>query len=296
MNKDSNTDFCIVIDFKKDSENPTRIFQTMTELINSFQEFDSSILKGIDTKLEPVLILEDIERGSLKTILSNKLKGIPDEVLKSGDWKQVLGHYLVKAKFILINNLEGKTHITDGELINNIQKELVEEAENTDVKLFPHYHPIPIPHLISTIDKVNKSLKHLNCDDKAVISSESGVATFNLELDFTATEIEDLLTKEEIANESIMILKVKKPDYLGTSMWDFKFGEKSISAKIIHESWLVKFQHRKIDIRPGDSIKAKVNIIVKYGHDNSLIGQTYEILEVIEILPLNPLTQTAMEV
>jgi hypothetical protein len=70
-------------------------------------------------------------------------------------------------------------------------------------------------------------------------------------------------------------------------MWEFKHNNKLIPAKIIDENWLIRFQMRKIDIRPGDSIKAKVNTIVKYGHDNNVIGVFHEILEVLEVIPLN---------
>jgi len=187
-----------------------------------------------------------------------------------------------------LNKLEGKTEITDAQVIQDIQYELVEEAKKTDVKFLPLYEPIPIPKLIKSIDEINKSLSYLDNKDKAYFQSKiSGDASFNLSLDFTPETIEDLLTKESLSNESILILKVKNPEYLCTSMWELKHNNKIIFAKILHESWLVQFQQRKIDIRPGDSLKAKVNIIVKYGHDNNVIGISHEIIEVLEVLPLN---------
>jgi len=289
-------DFCIEIDFTKDSENPVRIFQAMTDLITSFQDFDSNILKGIDSKLEPVILLEDIEKGSLRTWLSSKIKGVPDEAIKSGDWKKIIGNYLVKAKYIVINRLDGTTHLTDGKIIEDIQYELVEEAKKTDIKLFPHYQPMPLVKLVSSIEKINKSLKHLDKRDKAMVKSQYGDTSFNLDLDFTAEDIEEFLTKEKIENESIMILKVKKPDYLGNSMWDFRFNGKNISAKIEDDSWLIKFQQRKIDIRPGDSLKANVNTIVKYGHDNNVISHNYEVIKVIDILPQTDNSQFILDV
>lgn len=289
------SDFCITIDFEKGSENPSRVFQTMTDLISAFQKLDSNLIKGLDAHLDPVILLEDVEIGSLKTWLSNKLKGIPDEAIKSGDWKQLIGNYLVNAKYIIINKIDGKTQITDAKMIEDIQFELVEEARKTDVKLFPHYEPIPIPKLIQSIDEINKSLSYLDKKDKAFFQSEiSGDTTFNLSLDFSPETISDLLTKESISNKSVMILKVKKPDYLGTSMWEFRHSNKTIPAKIIDESWLIQFQQRKIDIRPGDSIKATVNTIVKYGHDNNVIGISYEIIKVLSILPLNNLNQISL--
>lgn len=292
MKEELKADFCITIDFDRQSENPTRIFQTMTDLINAFQSFDKDLLKGIDTQLEPVILLENVESGSLKTWLLSTIKGTPDEALKSGDIKKILGHYLVKCKYILINKLEGTTEISDANFINDIRKDLYEEAIRTDIKSFPYYEPIALPRLIDNIDKINKSLSSLSSNDKVLFEgSEQGEkASFNMTLNFTPSTIEDMLTKETLSDTSTMILKVKKPDYLGTSMWDFKYGAKTIQAKVLDDGWLIQFQKRKIDIRPGDSIRAKVATTVKYGHDNGILATTYELIKVEEILPLNDIS------
>ena len=84
-----------------------------------------------------------------------------------------------------------------------------------------------------------------------------------------------------------MILKVKKPDYLGESKWDFRHGRRSFPAKIIHKEWLENFQDREIDIRPGDSIRAMVEMTDKYDFNEELIGTDYNILQVIEVIQIN---------
>ncbi len=137
------------------------------------------------------------------------------------------------------------------------------------------------------MNNVNRALSNLDANrgDEAVFQYGEEEVKFNLELKFTTEQLEDLLTKERIESITTMILKVKKPDYLGTSMWDFKHAGRLIPAKIIDADWLQKFQNRKIDIRPGDSIRAKVNCIVKYGHDNSVVGNAYEIVQIEKVLP-----------
>jgi hypothetical protein len=47
-------------------------------------------------------------------------------------------------------------------------------------------------------------------------------AEFNLTFNLALESIEDLIAKETLSSESEMLLKVKKPDYLGESIWDFK--------------------------------------------------------------------------
>ena len=94
------------------------------------------------------------------------------------------------------------------------------------------------------------------------------------------------MTKEAIANTNQMILKVKKPDYLGESMWELKHDTKSFLAKILDTEWLKSFQQRKFDIRPGDSLRVELEIIVKYGYDSEVISTHYNVLNVNEILPM----------
>ena len=91
-----------------------------------------------------------------------------------------------------------------------------------------------------------------------------------------------------------MILKVKKPDYLGESKWDFRHGGRSFPAKVIHREWLESFQNRDVDIRPGDSVRSKVEIINRYDFDGELISTDYNILQVIEVIQLSSPKQIEM--
>lgn len=277
-------DFCIVIDFDKGSSNPERIFMAMSNIITSFNKLDDSLIKSIDKGIQPVLILEDIEAGSIKTWLRQLLNQVNDDTLKNLDWKPSVGQYLVKAKYIVLNFLEGKTKVTDSKEIKKLQNDLFELAEKTDVTRFPAYTPISVPNLIDNIDRINIALQPLNEKDKVSFLSNQGDATFNLDFNFVPQEIEDLLTKETLENTTIMILKVKKPDYLGTSQWEFKYDKRTIYCKISDTNWLTSFQQRKEDVRPGDSIKASVKTSVKYGYDMNVINTHYEIIKVDSIL------------
>ncbi|MCA2854711.1 MAG: hypothetical protein IM572_06270 [Chitinophagaceae bacterium] len=276
MPNNNQVDFCIEIDYKKDSENPARVFEAMSGLIKAFQAFDSDLIKSIDNKIEPILLLEDIEIGSIKAWLANGLRGIPDDAIKDLDWKKIVGNYLIKAKYILINKLSGKTLLTDASEIEDIQYELLEEAKKTNLKQFPSYTSIKMQTLVHNISNINSALKPLSKEDTASFKTGFGDASFNLELDISPESLEELVTKEKIASEVVMILKVKQPDYLGNAQWTFKYNGRLVYAKIINDEWLKKFQEREIDIRPGDSLRAKVTTTVNYGHDYEVIGHHYE--------------------
>jgi len=283
MDKNINADFCIEIEYKKGSENPSRVFKAMSSIIESIQQIDIDLIGSIDHTIQPVLLLEDIESCCIKAWLRNVLSKVDDDALKSLDWKKQVGKYLVNAKYLLINFLDGKTQITDKQELLDLQKNILQLAENTDVKTFPDYTPLSQNKLIHCLDLINKSTSHLEKEDKVKYINDDASTAFNLDFNFSPEVIADLLTKEKISSTQVMILKVKKPDYLGSSKWEFKH-EKSIFCKILDEQWVGNFQNRKIDIRPGDSLRAKVKVIVNYGYDNEIVSTDYEILEVEKVI------------
>lgn len=256
----------------------------MASIIEAFEEFDNDLVKHIDNKIETILLLEDVEKGSLKAKLINILKGIPDEAIEEFEWKKLVGHYLLKAKYIILDRLEGKVILTDAEEIEAIEMEISKIASETGVDKIPTYVPTNKKILIKNISNINESIKDLNEKDQAYVKSDLGDAKFNLTLSIDSENLEELLTNESIKSNTKMILKVKKPDYLADSQWTFKHGSKTINAKITDLEWLANFHNRKIDVRPQDSLVCEVEINAKYDHNYELIGSTHEIVKVIRLI------------
>ena len=88
-------DFTLRIDFKRGEPNSYRIFQAADLMIRALQGLDATLVGAIDTKIEPVMVLEEIESGSLIIWLRNILTAADDEALKKLDWKPAVGKYLV---------------------------------------------------------------------------------------------------------------------------------------------------------------------------------------------------------
>jgi hypothetical protein len=157
-------------------------------------------------------------------------------------------------------------------------------AEQTGVRQIPAYQPISHKEIIISIEKINNAIKSLSKTDNASYRTQEDIVSFNLDLHISPESMEDLITREELESKCKMIMKVKKPDYLGESKWEFIFDNHIIHVKIIDAEWLKKFQNREIDVRPGDSIRAEVLVKTKYGYDFSVIGIYYEALTILEVL------------
>ena len=172
-------DFGIEVRFVPGTPDPSRVFRSMSALIESFQVFDKELVQSIDSAIDPILLLEDIEIGSIRTWLRNAITSIDDSALKDGDWKKVVGAYLLKAKYILVKNLEGKTEITNRADIRQIEAEILEAAKATDIQRISTYRPIPGTKIIEAVGNIGNALTPLQSDDSARLLTLEGDAAFN---------------------------------------------------------------------------------------------------------------------
>lgn len=289
----TDADFGIRIDFKKGEGNPQRVFQSAVAMIGAMQRLDHALCAAVDTSLEPLMVLEEIETGSLIIWLKNILHRIDDEALKTLEWKPIVGRYLVRSKYAYIrwaNRADGERTIQA--LAGDIRK----IAEETDVKQFPDYAPPSTIALADATKGIENAKAYLVDGDKiSYVVPDQPPADFDLAVRWDEKDLERMLVKETVKAENMpMTLIVKKPDYLGKSKWDFRHGGKMISANVGDEEWLRKFQTRQIDVRPGDAIRCTVNVENHYGYDNELVSETFAITKVTQILE-NQIQQSELD-
>lgn len=281
-----NADFCITVDFERESESPSRVFRTMTGLIESFESLDRVLVESVDVNIRPVMLLEDIETGSLRAWLRAQLERVPDDAIGTLDWKRIVGQYLVRSKYALLNWTSGRARISNRREVLGLQQDLQQLAEETGVNAIPAYAPPEAKRLLTSMQGVSEALSHLRPHDKARLLTPDGEAPFNAEFAIEPATLDEILTKEVLSGQSTMILKVKKPDFLGESQWEFRHGRRSFQGKIVDLDWLQRFQARKVNVQPGDALRALVTVEVMYGHDGEAIGDRYVIDKVLDVIDL----------
>src|SRR5688572_20764712 len=80
------SDIEIKIDFVEGGSS-ARVFDIAADLIRAFEDLDSVLLSSVDSQISTSLILEDVQKSSLKIFLRNVLRQADDEALKTLDWK-----------------------------------------------------------------------------------------------------------------------------------------------------------------------------------------------------------------
>jgi hypothetical protein len=277
-------DFGIELNYQPFSEAPSRIFKAMSALIDSFQEIDQDLVRSISSRIHPVLLLEDIESGSLRAWLRNALEMADDEAVKSGDWKKVVGAYLVRAKRVIIDFLDERSTVTSPAEIGELQQRLVEAAAATDVLHIPAYRALPPDRIANSIRLLAEAVSSLQEGDSANYLSEGDTKAINLTFNLSPESIEALLVRETYTNTATMILKVKKPDFLGDSMWEFRYEGRTIPAKITDSVWLNQFRDGAVILHPGDAMRTTVTSTVQYGYDGEVVRSRHEIVQVLGLI------------
>ena len=286
---ESTAAFAITVDFVRGKGDPSRPFQTMIDLMDSLARFDRDLVKSIDVTIEPVLLLENIETGSIKSWFISALRSIDDTAIRSGDWKKLVGDYVVKGKYALLKRLEGAASVTDEGLIGEIQAELLEEAEKTELRGLLGYTPMSRTRLAAHIADVTDSLKLLDDGDTATFETRQGpTVPFNKSLRVNDEELTELLAVQKVTNDDELILKIKKPDFLGASMWEFRYDGHTIEASIQDDEWLKEFHDGVVAVLPGGALRVTVRIEAAYDAENESLPPRYTVLKVLEVLPPPP--------
>jgi hypothetical protein len=283
------TAFAITVNFVKGQGDPSRPFRTMVNLVEALARFDRDLVKSVDVTIEPVLLLENVEAGSIKSWFISLLRSTDDAALRSGEWKRVVGEYTVKGKYALLKSLDKATSVTDPQLLESVQSELFLQAEQTNARNLLGYAPMSRTRLAAHIADVTASLEYLSEGDSATYESRNdGPVPFNRSLRINDAEMAELLAIRTVTNNNELILKVKKPDYLGSSMWEFHFDGRTIEAKIQDSEWLAKFHDDGAGLRPGGALRANVCVEVSYDEQNESLPPKYTVLKVFEVIPPPP--------
>lgn len=281
---DDDLAFALKIDFVKESQDPARVFRCMSGMIQAFSDFDTHVAKTIDVETSPILLLQDIETGSLVTWLKNSLKDIPDEALKKMEWKRIFGQFLYESRNSFVEWLEYKETISSRGEVQELQEIILEKAERSNLNHIPAYSPPSPQQILSSASSLKKAMDNLSYNDRSVFISKNGEKRINQHFQISESTIKELLTLREITQKYEAILLVKKPDYLGKSKWVFKYKGLQVEAHITHSEWVGGFQTQEEKVLPGDSIRANIKTTISYGFEGEVVHETYEIVEVLEVI------------
>ena len=263
---------------------PSEAFNILKDIFESVSALDDLFISSIDSGLQIQYTLEDLKFASIKSRIRQIIEEIPDEAIKDFEWKKLVGHFLLKLKYLALRYLQDNKSVDSKEslesLVKSIEKEKSKMLKNDRFII----SQVTTYQLLFVLEPIVYALNHLNEGESIEYKSIEGGAKLNNKTIINKAKILWELGDKQSENELTATLKLKKLDLLSnTSNWSFKFGNKSIEAKITDQEWLDKYHAREFPLLPEDSIK--VNLKISYTNSKGKISKAiYEVSKVIEII------------
>lgn len=268
----------------------------MAGLIDATAAYNVALASSLAVSADIDLLLEDVQTGSLKTLLRNVLKMIDKEALRDGDWNKVVGRFLDNGREYLLGKLGEEPLIESPKQLEVMQADLQKIASRTDLIHIPAPRPIPITNILTSIRSVSRATSYLQEDDHAYYTAETHTIEITKKVQVSSELEEALLTREKRQVTVDAILPVKKPDFIGQSKWDLYYSHHPIKAPIEDTDWLASFQAAKQDLNPGDALKAQLEITTSYDHSGQIMGYSFRVLRVFGIVPGVSYEQTELPI
>lgn len=235
-------DFGVTVDFAKGEADPVKTFESMAILLEGFRKFDQLMLGALDPHLETVMVLQDVEAGSITAWVRNKLSRVDDQALKKLDWKQQVGVFVVKTKYRALEYLDQKEAENERGRLIQLRADLQKLVAEPQFRHLPMPAEISLPKLAASLDEIQEAKSLLSKADRVVVKTDDR----EYEIDLLATKKPSDYAEEPTARTDQgrlpMILLVRKPDYLGDTLWEFKHGKNTIEAHVRDDEWLRRFR------------------------------------------------------
>lgn len=185
-------DVILKIDYNQSTGSAARAFEIAAGLIRSMEDLDKVLLQSIDSQLSTALIVEDLEKSSLKVFLRNMITDMPDEALKEANVMKFIGHYLIKGKYAAISHLDKDP---ENAKIADLTEEIAELSKQTDARHLPDYPKPNKARLAQSLDRFQEVKKRFS--DTEGLTVTFGKEEYSVDLTQTWLPTEQLEPDEE---------------------------------------------------------------------------------------------------
>jgi len=267
-------DFIAYLDFVPGKSSPQHLFATLHDHLEAMEALDRKLASCLSPGVKVVLTLENAREGSLMLILKTVLNSVDDEALKQGEFKKIVGAYLVRAKARALDYINVQQGIGNKETLRQLSSEIRSFAEETNVLQMPAYRSIPPHELAESLAQIARPLETLNPGERIGMFSDQGDVLFEKSIPSIPPEAVMAIASERVlGNEVTLILMVRRPDFLGDAQWEFRHQKKKLLAKIVDHAWMEKFRAGEISIAPGDALQCLVFEEYTYAEDGEVVNE-----------------------
>lgn len=266
----------VVIDYTPGKTPATSVLQAAMQMVDALDKLDGVLLSSIDTSLEPVSVLNDVQHSSLKMMLARVLRNVPDDKVASLNWKSWIGGLLVKGKYLLLQKIDA-----DAPQVQEALLELRDQYKSPPGQLID-FKPPSVSDVMDALDAVSKARSTM-AGHLVKIETELGDVSLP-DVTPSVSDLDATIPTQEVTNSGVEFFKVKSPDMLGKSQWTVQRNNRNVKVEMLHKSWLDAYHRREKAILPGDSLKCRFEETVFYDQNGNERDRKLSIIEILEII------------
>lgn len=265
----------LTIDYRAGQTPAVEVLSGAMRFIESLDRLDKALLSSVNTSLEPVSVLNDVQHSSLKLLLARALKSLSDDEIKNLEWKKWVGALLVQGKYHLLPLLDADTP----EIARELEALSVHYSQVPGV--LTAYQPPRLPDVLEAMEGVQAARAALSCP--VTVQTELG----NVELlALPAPRETDTGSAEgsSITNRGEEIFKVKSPDMLGEAQWTVLRNNRNTRVDMLHRGFVERYHQRKVSLLPGDALRCQFEETIRYDATGQEIDRKLAIVEVVDVI------------
>ncbi|RYG66758.1 hypothetical protein EON80_14830 [bacterium] len=274
------SEFSITLGYQPGEGSPSRLFFALGDLIESFQQLDETLAKGLVGEVEPLVVLDGVCAEPFRIRLHQRLES-------DGEFEnEALGKaasYLMSCRRAVLGFIASNDQVTEPKL-RELETQLMELAAKPHGKRDMFKRCAVRRALLESMRSLSQALVPLEPGDNAFYSEDGMTIPLNPKFSISENTVHALTTIDKRSVRSRMPLKVRRANFIGEAKWQFQIGEVSHDVVMGDRSWLASYQKGEIKLLPGDSIQADVLMETEYCHDVEADRTSYTILKVVDVV------------
>lgn len=272
----------LVIDYEPGITLAVDVLQAAMEMVGALDRLDSALLSSVNSSLQPVSVLNDIQHSSIKMLLTRALKNAPDELISNLDSKKWVGGILLKGKYRLLQNLEA-----DAPQVNAVLRDMAADYQAAPAGLIGYSTP-KVSEVLDALDGVVQARAALP-GQRMEVQTELG----DVIIPFAQKREERSVNaspQHSVTNTGVEFFKIKSPDMLGSAQWQVIRNGRTTRVDLLHQKWLEAYQMREFSLLPGDSLKCEFEETISYDRDGNEVERHLAIIQVLQVIspPVQP--------
>ncbi|MBI3132444.1 MAG: hypothetical protein HYZ13_14100 [Acidobacteria bacterium] len=287
--------------YKKDGDDPKRIFRSMVSLLEAVETTGKLFLKGVDPDLTFKLGVEETKAGSLITRIFGKITKKNGEELPK-ETEEALAKGIAEAGKAVLRSqqkVDKQGRVNEKELAEHLgalQKDVAQDyAKRTgqDVPILIK-KPISEKHVQSIMGSLATGAFALEAGDQMKITVAEEPFDLNPELR-PSTEV---ATVQMVATQEVHIekgdgpklIRVTTPRYGSPKGWEIIHNDKPYKAEILHSAWFERIKEQLEEVGPKDQllVEAEFEMRTTPGGRSSGVCKVHRVISTKKYHPSQP--------